>query len=91
MGDLLGVGVLATDLGDADITGLAGLGKGIVAAVEVLALLELVLEQVLLIGKLAIEAEKAGFIRRHFADVHLVLLVRVHDCEYGGRRCSECK
>jgi hypothetical protein len=39
MGDLLGIGVLAADLGDADISGLAGLGQGIVAAVEVLALL----------------------------------------------------
>ena len=39
MGDLLGIGVLAADLGDSDVSGLAGLGKGIVAAVEVLALL----------------------------------------------------
>jgi len=39
MGDLLRVGVLAANLGDADVSGLAGLGKGIVATVEVLALL----------------------------------------------------
>jgi hypothetical protein len=81
--------------------------------------LELVLQQVLLVGELAIEAEEAGFVSRHFlclmvntglfrashtsrqrqgstsevagrvqgrrmtyADVHLVLLVGVHD---GGR------
>ena len=37
--DLFGVGVLAADLGDADVTSFAGLGEGVVAAVEVLALL----------------------------------------------------
>lgn len=37
--DLLGVGVLAADLGDASVGSFAGLGEGIVAAVEVLALL----------------------------------------------------
>ena len=42
MRDLLGVGVLAADLGDANVAGLAGLGKGVVAAVEVLALLRCV-------------------------------------------------
>lgn len=39
VGDRFGIGVLAADLGDADVSCLAGLGKGIVAAVEVLALL----------------------------------------------------
>lgn len=39
VGNLLGIGVLAADLGDADVAGLAGFGEGIVAAVEVLALL----------------------------------------------------
>ena len=42
MRDLLGVGVLAADLGDASVRGLAGLGEGVVAAVEVLALLRCV-------------------------------------------------
>jgi len=56
--DLLGVGVLATDLGDANVASFAGLGEGVVAAVKVLALLQLVLEQVLLVGKLAIETEE---------------------------------
>jgi hypothetical protein len=37
--DLLGVGMLAPNFGDTYVTGLAGLGEGIVAAVEVLALL----------------------------------------------------
>jgi hypothetical protein len=39
VGDLLGVGVFAADLGDAHVSSLSGLGEGIVAAVEVLALL----------------------------------------------------
>ena len=38
--DLLGVGVLATDLGDANVASFAGLGEGVVAAVKVLALLQ---------------------------------------------------
>ena len=78
MGDLLGVGVLATNLGDADVTSFASLGEGVVAAVEVLALLQrslvgiqyfagltylqLVLEQVLLVGKLAVETEEFGLL-----------------------------
>jgi hypothetical protein len=37
--DLLGVGVLATDLGDTNVASFAGLGEGVVAAVEILALL----------------------------------------------------
>ena len=44
--DLLGVGVLAADLGDASVESLAGLGEGIVAAVEVLALLRCVVSLV---------------------------------------------
>jgi hypothetical protein len=72
------------------------------------AYLELVLQQVLLVGQLAVEAEELGLVRRHFlhdtvrtglsralcitgarharelpvtyAEVHLVLLVRVHGC-----------
>jgi hypothetical protein len=39
MGDVLGVGVLATDLRDADVGGFAGFAEGVVSAVEVLALL----------------------------------------------------
>lgn len=42
VGDLLGVGMLATNLGDANVTGLASLGERVVAAVEVLALLHVV-------------------------------------------------
>lgn len=44
--DLLGVGVLAADLGDAGVAGLAGFGEGVVAAVEVLALLRCVVSLV---------------------------------------------
>ena len=40
MRDLLWVGVLTADLSDTDVAGLAGLGEGVVAAVEVLALLD---------------------------------------------------
>jgi hypothetical protein len=43
--NLLGVGVLTTDLGDTDVTGLAGLGEGVVAAVEVLALLQAIVRR----------------------------------------------
>ena len=83
--DLLGVGVFAADLGDAYVASFAGLGEGVVAAVEVLALLqgvisrnwgvilwvgssylELVLEEVLLVGELAVQAEELGLLLRHF-------------------------
>lgn len=85
--DLLGVGVLATNLGDADVTSFASLGEGVVAAVKVLALLQrslvgiqyftgltylqLVLEQVLLVGKLAIETEEFGLLLGHFLNHHV--------------------
>ena len=39
--DLFGVGVLAADLCDADVTSFARLGEGVVAAVKVLALLQI--------------------------------------------------
>jgi hypothetical protein len=42
VGDFFGVGVFAADLGNADVSCLAGLGEGVVAAVEVLALLDTV-------------------------------------------------
>lgn len=38
--NLLGVGVFAADLGDADVASFAGFGEGVVAAVEILALLQ---------------------------------------------------
>lgn len=85
--DLLGVGVLATNLGDADVTSFASLREGVVAAVEVLALLQrslvgtqyfagltylqLVLEQVLLVRKLAIETEEFGLLLGHFLYHHV--------------------
>jgi hypothetical protein len=39
VGNLFGIGVLTADLGNADVSCLAGLGEGVIAAVEVLALL----------------------------------------------------
>lgn len=50
--------VLTAEATDQRIVGLAGFGEGVVAGVEVLALLELVLEEVFLVGELAIEAEE---------------------------------
>lgn len=43
--DLLGIGVLATDLCDADVTSFSGFGEGVVATVKVLALLWIVVRQ----------------------------------------------
>jgi hypothetical protein len=53
--------VLAAKTADKRIIGLAGFGEGVVARVEVFALLELVLEEVLLVGELAVEAEELLF------------------------------
>jgi hypothetical protein len=53
--------VLAAEAADERIVGLAGFGEGIVARVEVFALLELVLEEILLVGELAVEAEELLF------------------------------
>jgi ABC-type proline/glycine betaine transport system permease subunit len=50
--------VLPPQAADEASIGLAGLGHGIVAGVEVLALLELVLQQVLLVGQLAVQPEQ---------------------------------
>lgn len=58
MRDSVGRRVLATQTADERIVGLAGFGHGIVAGVEVFALLELVLEEVLLVGELAVETEE---------------------------------
>ena len=59
MGDVLGDGVLRSDGGGVDAVALAGLGHGVVAAVKVLALLEVLGEVVALGGKLAVETEEA--------------------------------
>jgi len=70
--------MLDADGCDAGVTGFAGLGESVVARVEVLALLELVLEEIFFVRKLAIEAEETLFIRAHGADVDLVPLVGIH-------------
>jgi hypothetical protein len=54
-------GVLATEATDQRIVGLAGFRESVIAGVEVFALLELVLEQVLLVRELAVEAEELLF------------------------------
>jgi hypothetical protein len=54
-------GVLATEATNQCVVGLAGFGEGVVARVEVFALLELVLEQVFLVRELAVEAEELLF------------------------------
>ena len=53
--------VLATEATDQCVVGLAGFGEGVIAGVEVFALLELVLEQVFLVRELAVEAEELLF------------------------------
>jgi hypothetical protein len=53
--------VLATEAADERVVGLAGCGESVVARVEVFALLELVLEEIFLVGELAVEAEELLF------------------------------
>lgn len=55
--DVLGHGVLAANSARVDAVALAGLAHGIVAAVEVLALLEVLGEVVAASGELAVQAE----------------------------------
>jgi hypothetical protein len=54
-------GVLATEATDQRVVRLAGFGESVVAGVEVFALFELVLEKVLLVRELAVEAEELLF------------------------------
>ena len=78
VGDVLGDGVLRANGGGVDAVALAGLGHGVVAAVKVLALLQMLGEVVGLGGELAVQAEQALLLGRERADVNLVLLVRIH-------------
>lgn len=50
--------VLATETADQGIVGLASFRERVVAGVEVFALLELVLQQILLVRELAVKAEE---------------------------------
>lgn len=58
MRDVLGDGVLAADGAGVDAVALASFAHGIVAAVEVLAVFEMLGEVVAAAGELAIQAEK---------------------------------
>lgn len=57
-------GVLAAQAADERVVGFAGFGHGVVARVEVFALLQLVLQQVFFVGQLAVEAEELLFFLR---------------------------
>jgi len=61
--DVFGDGVLGADGARVDAVGLAGFRQGVVAAVKVLALLEVLGEVVGAGGELAVEAEEALFFR----------------------------
>ena len=58
VGDVLGQRVLAADGACVDAVGLAGLGKGVVPAVEVLALLQVLRKLVFPRGQFAVQAEQ---------------------------------
>jgi hypothetical protein len=64
VGDLFGDGVLGADGAGVDAVALASLGHGIVTAVKVLALLEVLGEVVGTAGQLAVEPEEALLFRR---------------------------
>lgn len=57
---------------EAGVVGFAGLGHGVVARVEVLALFQLVLQQVPLVRKFAIEAEELLFFFGEFLLRHRI-------------------
>lgn len=59
MRDVLREGVLGADAAGVDARGLAGFGEGVVAAVEVFAVFELLGEVVGFGGELAVETEEA--------------------------------
>jgi len=63
MGDVLGEGVFGAHAAGVDGRGLAGLGEGVVAGVEVLALLEVFGQVVGFGGEFAVEAEEALLVR----------------------------
>jgi hypothetical protein len=63
MGDVLGDGVLAADGARVDTVALSGLAHGIVAAVEILALLEMLRKVVAAAGQLAIQPEEPLLLR----------------------------
>ena len=78
MRDGLWVWVLATDLSDADIACFTRFRKSVIARIEILALLQLVLKQVLLVRKFAIQSEKLLFFWRHGLQVKSVRYYDMH-------------
>lgn len=84
VGDLLGNRVLGADGAGIDAVALAGLGHGVVARVEVFAVLEVLGEVIGARGKLAVEAEKTLLLGGKGRDVDLVLLVGVHSGQLRG-------
>lgn len=64
VGDVFGHGVLAADGASVDAVALAGLGHGIITAVKVLAILQVLGEVVGLAGQLAVEAKESLLIGR---------------------------
>jgi len=82
VGNVFGHRVLTADGGDANIGCFAGFGECVIARVKVLALLEFVLKEVLLVGHLAIEAKETLLIGGELADVDFVLLVGIHAVDF---------
>lgn len=76
--DILRHGVTRPNVGHAHVRRLAGLAERIITRVEVLAFLELVLQEILLGRHFAVQPEQPLLIRAEGANVDLVLLVRVH-------------
>lgn len=63
MGNVLGQGMLAADRARVDAVALSGLAHGVVAAVKVLALLQMLRKMIALARKLAVEAEEPLLLR----------------------------
>lgn len=78
MGDVLSHRVLRAYSTGVDAIALAGLGHGVVAGVEVLAVLEVLGEVIGARGELAVKTEEALLLRGEGLDVDLVLLMRIH-------------
>lgn len=71
--------VAGADVGDADVRSFAGLAQSIVTRVKVFALLELVLQHILLVGSFTVQGIQTLLIGAQFANVDIILLKRIHD------------
>jgi len=77
--DRLRGGMLRADCDDAGVLSFAGFGEGVVAAVEVFALLlQFILNEVFAGGQAAVETEHLLLFLCEGAQIYLVLLVGVH-------------